>query len=150
VSVPWELGFEAPAPAAPLVVGQGTVARPGSDAWLLCTGPVLASQAVAACSSLRADGVDCGLILLPWLRDVDGAWLSSVVGAAPLLCLDNHLADCGQGSALLCALNAVGHRGRVGVHGIEGVPVCGTNDEVLAHHRLDAAGIVAALRALLP
>jgi transketolase C-terminal domain/subunit len=31
--------------------------------------------------------------------------------------------------------------------GVESLPECGTNDEVLAHHGLDVPGIVARLRA---
>ena len=64
VSVPWELGFEPPdAPA--LQRGRGTVVRADGDVVIVCTGPVLASQAHAV------DGA--ALVLLPWLRDVDGA-----------------------------------------------------------------------------
>jgi transketolase len=47
VSVPWELGFDPPAPER-LEPGRGTVVREGSDAMLVTTGPVLLSQAHAA------------------------------------------------------------------------------------------------------
>ncbi len=33
--------------------------------------------------------------------------------------------------------------------GVEALPECGTNDEVLAHHRLDVAGLVARLETAL-
>jgi transketolase C-terminal domain/subunit len=34
--------------------------------------------------------------------------------------------------------------------GITALPVCGTNDEVLAHHKLDVASIVKSLRHVVP
>jgi transketolase len=138
VSVPWELGFDPPA-AAPLVRGRGTVVREGSRAAVVCTGPVLVSQAWAAAERLG----DVAMIALPWLRDVDGAWLEAATGGAPLLVLDNHVARGGQGDAVRAALGRP-----VAVHAVDGIPACGTNDEVLRYHGLDADGIVARLEAL--
>jgi transketolase len=136
VSVPWELGFAPPA-AGELVPGRGTVVRPGTRAWLVCTGPVLLSQAVAAADRLG----DVGVIALPWLRDVDGAWLAEVTGGAPLVVLDNHVARGGQGDAVRAALD-----GRpVAVWAVDGVPASGTNDEVLRAHGFDADSLAARL-----
>ncbi|MBA2513035.1 MAG: hypothetical protein H0V26_01730 [Solirubrobacterales bacterium] len=36
----------------------------------------------------------------------------------------------------------------VAIAAVEGIPACGTNDEVLRHHGLDVDGIVARLEAL--
>jgi transketolase len=139
MSVPWELGFAPPAPA-PLAAGRGTVVREGARACVVCTGPVLLSQAVAA-----ADRVgDVAVVSLPWLRDVDGAWLAAVAGDAPLVVLDNHVARGGQGDAVRAALP-----GRaVAIWAVEGVPACGTNDEVLQAHGLDAGSLAGRLDAL--
>jgi transketolase len=139
VSVPLELGFEPPA-AAPLVRGRGTVVREGSRAAIVCTGPVLLSQAVAAAE----EAGDVAVIALPWLRDVDGTWLEEVTAGAPVLVLDNHVARGGQGDAVRAALG----RPVEGI-AVEGIPVCGTNDEVLRHHGLDASSIATRVRALL-
>jgi transketolase len=139
VSVPWELGFEPP-PAAELQRGRGTVVRQGERAAIVCTGPVLLSQAWAAAEELG----DVAVIALPWLRDVDGAWLGEVVGSAPLLVLDNHVARGGQGDAVRAAIDRP-----VETIAVEGIPACGTNEEVLRHHGLDAASIAARLRALI-
>jgi transketolase len=136
VSVPWELCFDPPAPA-PLVRGRGTVVREGSRAWLVCTGPVLLSQAVAAADRLG----DVGVIALPWLRDVDGAWLAEVVGNAPVVVLDNHVARGGQGDAVRAALPDR----TVAVWAVDGVPAGGTNDEVLRVHGFDADSLVSRL-----
>jgi transketolase len=139
VSVPWELGFEPP-PAAELQRGRGTVVRQGDRAAIVCTGPVLLSQACAAAE----EAGDVAVIALPWLRDVDGAWLGGVAGSAPVLVLDNHVARGGQGDAVRAALDRP-----VEVIAVEGIPACGTNEEVLRHHGLDAASIAARLRALI-
>jgi transketolase len=141
--VPWDLGFEAPA-IERLEPGRGTVLREGGDATIVATGPVLVSQAMAAAQALSAEGVDVGVVALPWLRDIDGAWLADVSSTGAIVVLDNHLRSGGQGDAVLGALGD--HAGRVIKHAVDEVPVCGTNDEVLAHHRLDAAGIAGILR----
>jgi transketolase len=131
VSVPWELGFE-PRVADELMPGRGTVLREGEDGWFVTTGPVTVAQAWAAAEELGGWGV----IALPWLRDVEGAWLSELVGDAPVAVLDNHYVIGGQGDAVMRALGR-----RVSVLGVDRVPECGTNEEVLRAHGLDAASI---------
>ncbi|MDQ3770182.1 MAG: transketolase, partial [Actinomycetota bacterium] len=122
VSVPWELGFEPPR-AQTLQPGRGTLVREGGRAVIVCTGPVLLSQAMAAAQRLG----DVGVVSLPWLRDVDGDWLAGVAGEAPIVVLDNHWHVGGQGDAVRAALG-----GRaVEVWGIDRVPACGSNEEVL-------------------
>jgi transketolase len=144
VTPPWELGFEPPS-AAELVPGRGTVLRDGEDGAFVCTGPVLVSQARQACDALAREGVVFGLVALPWLRGVDGAWLARAIPDGPIVCVDNHVAAGGQGAAVLEALAraAPDAAGRVVQIAIDGVPVCGSNDEVLAHHGLDARGLAA-------
>jgi transketolase len=140
VSVPRELGFRPPEPQR-LEVGRGTVVRDGDRVLVVCAGPVLLSQAWTAAERVG----DVGIVSLPWLSEVDGAWLAAVAGSRPIVCLDNHLVDCGQGAAVLAALTRAGHAGRVILHGVTEIPVCGRDDEVLAHHRLDADGVAAVL-----
>ena len=70
-------------------------------------------------------------------------------GDGPLVCLDNHYTDGGQGDAVLRAAAAMPGSRRIIRLGVESVPVCGTNDEVLRAHGLDAASIADRLRAEL-
>jgi transketolase len=141
VSPPWPLGFDPP--AATLEPGRGTVLREGSTGTFVCTGPVLVSQAWAACEQLG----DWGLVALPWLRAIDGAWLAE---AAPgrIICLDNHVTAGGQGEAVLRAFaeSAPEAASRTTLVGVDEIPACGANDEVLRAHRLDAASLVARAR----
>ena len=151
VSVPWPLPF-APAPDVELTPGRGTVLREGADALLVAYGPVMVAQAYEAAERLAAQGAgDCAVVALPWLGDVDGAWIGDLAGCGPVVCLDNHYPTGGQGDAVLGALAAAGHPAAARLHrfAVDDVPVCGRNEEVLAHHRLDAASVAGRVRDLV-
>lgn len=132
VSPPWPLGLE---PRVDFAPGRGTVLRDGGRGTFVCTGPVLVSQAWAAAGQL--DG--WGVIALPWLRGIDGDWLAGAA-AGRIVCLDNHVLPGGQGEAILAALPDEA-RARTTLIGVDRVPECGTNDEVLRAHGLDAASL---------
>jgi transketolase len=101
---------------------------------IVCTGPVLASQ---------AHGVeDAALVLLPWLRDVDGAWLAEVAGSRRVVVLDNHWVRGGQGDAVRAAMP--GHE--VEIIGVDRIPEFGGNEEVLRAHGLDTSSLRERLR----
>ena len=88
---------------------------------------------------------------MPWLRGIDGARLGELAPGAPIICLDNHYPVGGQGDGVLAALAAAGHPAAALVHklAVETVPACGSNDEVLRPHRLDAPGVAAAIMTAL-
>ncbi|HEV2593259.1 MAG TPA: 1-deoxy-D-xylulose-5-phosphate synthase N-terminal domain-containing protein [Gaiellaceae bacterium] len=144
VSPPWPLGFEPP--AAELEPGRGTVLREGEAGTFVCTGPVLVSQAWAACEQLEGWGV----VALPWLRDIDGEWLAQNAPGS-IVCLDNHVIPGGQGEAVLRALaeSAPEAASRVTLIGVDRVPECGLNDEVLHAHGLDASSLAARVQSLV-
>jgi transketolase len=123
--------------------------REGDDGKFVAAGPVMVSQAWAAADLLEERGAHFGVLALPWLRDIDGAWLGEVAGHGPLVCLDNHYLEGGQGDAVLRALADEGGRMLTLRLGVTSVPACGTNAEVLAAHGLDAAGIAAAVESRL-
>jgi transketolase len=150
VSVPWAVGFEPPA-VTELVPGRGTVLREGKDLLFVAAGPVMVSGAWAAADLLAEDGLEAGVVSLPWLRGVDGAWVAEVADGAPIVCLDNHYVSGGQGDAVLAALAAQAPDAAARVHklGVEEVPKSGENNEVLRAHRLDAASIADYVRARL-
>jgi transketolase len=146
VSVPWELPYDQPDPAG-IEPGRGWALRDGRDVVLVGAGPVVLSGAYRAAEELAAEGLEVGVLELPWLRGVDGHWLAGQTGRSLTLFLDNHYVTGGHGEACLSALAAAGATtGRLALHGVEEIPVCGTNEEVLAHHRLDGAGIAARVR----
>ena len=150
VSVPWPLPFE-PGQRAELYAGRGTVLREGSDAVLVAAGPVMVASAWLAAESLAGQGASCTVVALPWLRGIDGAWLGELAGDAPVFCLDNHLAVGGQGDGVLAALAGAQQPAAARVHklAVEDVPACGSNDEVLRHHRLDPASVAERVRSVV-
>jgi transketolase len=151
VSVPWALGFEPPV-IDEVVPGRGTVLRPAGDVLFVAAGPVMVAAGWHAAELLDEDGVEAGVVALPWLRDVDGAWLADVAGGAQIFTLDNHYVTGGQGDAVLAALAADAPEAASRVHkiGVTEVPKSGGNDEVLRAHGLDAEGIRRQVEAYRP
>jgi transketolase len=73
-----------------------------------------------------------------------------VLGRFPhIVTLDNHYRSLGQGVMIAASLARTGVRAAVRSLGLDDVPACGTNAEVLAHHRLDAASIADAVRSCI-
>ena len=110
------------------------------------------TNAVAAAIALKEKiGINVGVINLPWLNEIDAAWLREVVGTAShIFCIDNHYKIGGQGDriasliagdpTLTTTLTSIG---------ISEVPACGTNDEIIKFHRLDQASIATLVKATL-
>ena len=151
VSVRWALGFDPPE-IAELVPGRGTVLRPAGDLLFVAAGPVMVSAAWHAADLLAEDGIQAGVVALPWLRDVDGAWIAEIAGQGAVVCLDNHYVSGGQGDAVLAALAADAPEVAARVHkiGVTEIPKSGENNEVLRAHRLDAEGVADQVRSALP
>jgi transketolase len=147
VSVRWALGFDPPE-IAELVPGRGTVLRSPGDVLFVAAGPVMVSGAWHAAEKLAVAGVEAGVVALPWLRGIDGAWLAEVAGDAAIVTLDNHYLAGGQGEAVLSALAADAPEAASRVHqvGVTEIPKSGENNEVLRAHGLDAEGIAASVR----
>jgi transketolase len=135
--------FALPAGYRP-IEGRGAALTEGRDAVLFGYGPVLLSQAFRAAELLRADRIGLKVIDLPWLNRVDAAWLAqSITGYRRVFTLDNHYLAGGQGEMLAAAIAGIAPRGLEGVTriGVEEIPRCGRNDEVLRAHGLDAQGL---------
>ena len=93
----------------------------------------------------RAAG-DVAVVSLPWLRDVDGAWLADGRPATRRSsCSTTTSPRGGQGDAVRAALAGAA---RSHVWASRACPACGTNDEVLRAHGLDAGSLAARLEAL--
>lgn len=146
--LPVERLFEIPADYA-LRPGQGTTLRAGTDTVLFAYGPIFLTEALkAAALCADAGGPSVRVVDLPWLNRVDPGWLAdSVAGFDQVFVLDNHYTLGGLGSHLGLLLGALPRPPRLHHFAVEGVPACGRNDEVLAHHRLDAGSLAERLRA---
>lgn len=140
--------FELPGYYA-LVPGRGTILRDGTDTVLFAYGPIFLAEALkAAALCEEAGGPSVRVVDLPWLNRVDPAWLvDAVAGFDRVFVADNHFTLGGLGSHLGLLLGAQPVPPRLHHFAVEGVPACGRNDEVLAHHRLDARSLAERIRA---
>jgi transketolase len=142
VSVPWEVPFETPKDSLDKR-GSGYVVREGTDCMIMAYGPILSAEAFAAAELL----ISASVCVMPWLNYVDDAWLVRLLKDVPrLLVLDNHYVKGGLGEQVAAAVARLGIETEVALHGVEGIPVSGQNDEVLAHHKLDRVGIAERVR----
>ena len=152
VSVPWEVPFELPGDYR-LVEGRGVTLVEGGDGVVFGYGPVLLGEAVKAAALLRArEGLRLRVVNLPWLNRVDADWFAALVEDVPaVFTLDNHFITGGQGDMLLRTLaeRLGAPKSVVRRLGLTDIPVCGTNDEVLRAHRLDADGLCLTIAASL-
>ncbi len=153
VSVKWPLPFELPQ-GYRAETGRGVVIREGRDAVAFGYGPWLLSNAYEAAEEIeKGTGVSIRVVNLPWLNRVDERWLREAIGdRRTIVTLDNHYLRGGQGEMLGAAVArlALEPAARVIQIGVTALPECGTNDEVLAHHGLDVAGLVKALKQAVP
>ena len=152
VSVKWPLPFDYP-PSVRVHVGKGWVVRPGKEAVVFGYGPWMLSNAWHAAEEIeKSTGARLRIVDLPWLNRVDAAWLKETIGSCrTIITLDNHYVHGGQGDMLGAAIAGLGldPATRVSRIGVTELPECGTNDEVLAYHGLDVAGLVKQFRAAL-
>jgi transketolase len=153
VSVKWPMPFAYP-PQQRVEPGRGWVVRDGSDAVVFAYGPwPLANAWEAADEVEQSTGASVRLVNLPWLNRVDPQWLREVIGSRRyIMTIDNHYLKGGQGEMLATAiaeltLEPTPRLLRVGVMAL---PECGTNDEVMAHHRLDVASLARSMRYVVP
>ncbi|MGE3910118.1 MAG: transketolase C-terminal domain-containing protein [Chloroflexota bacterium] len=143
VSIPCQIPYQLPEDYD-FVEGRGVALTEGEDAVLIGYGPVLLPQAVEAARLLQERGIGLKVVNLPWLNRIDSEWLRQTVDGYPLLVtLDNHYVWGGQGEYLLSQVSRLGLASppRGVPLGVRSIPACGTNDEVLKYHGLDAASI---------
>jgi transketolase len=150
VSIPFNTRYT-PQTSAPQL-GRGHVVARGDDCVLITAGLVGASLALDAQSDLAGRGISAGVIVLPFLNVIDGAWLEKALGSARLVVtIDNHYRRFGQGDTVAVALAEHGafQNRRLLRLGLDKVPPSGANAEVLKAVDLDANAIAAQAAAAL-
>jgi transketolase len=148
VSLPWEINYRLPLGYQPRI-GEGITLIEGSDVAIIAYGPILLSAAVEAANILvKTQSISVKVINSPWLNYIDSSWLASELGICKrVLCLDNHYTLGGQADAVMRAAAKFDRNDvKVVCHGINGIPLCGTNSEVLSNTHLNAFGIVNVIR----
>ncbi|MFZ0712156.1 MAG: transketolase C-terminal domain-containing protein [Terrimicrobiaceae bacterium] len=146
VSIPREIPYDLP-PDYELTPGRGVVLIPGDEVVILGYGPVLLPEAWHAVHSLvHSRGKRAKLVNLPWLNRIDADWLQDTVGNARcVVTLDNHYISGGQGERIAAALAALRLPVKWIPLGLNAIPHCGQNAEVLSAHGLDAASMAVSI-----
>jgi transketolase len=124
--------------------GIGAVLHGGEDAVLFAYGPVMLNEALVAADILKKRNFNLKVIHMPWLNQVDVAWLESIIGACPYVyVLEDHAPVGGLGDYMLNELVKSNRIQKIKFNkiAIEGYPVWGTPAEVLKHHKLDGASL---------
>jgi transketolase len=152
VNVPLDLPYSLP-PSYALEVGRGVMLRSDAgsdDIAIVGYGPVLMTNACGAADDLASEGIPAAVINLPWLNRIDDHWVREVLGKfSVIVTLDNHYLSLGQGEMVAAAIARNGLRAVVRSIGLTGIPACGTNAEVLAHHGLDRESIASTIRSCI-
>jgi len=122
--------------------GKGVALREGKDIVVIGYGPVMMTEAVKAASILEEKGISATVINFPWLNRFDEGWLRNAVkGYRMIVTLDDHYVSLGQGTQIRSTLAPYINKQKILSLGIEEIPVCGHNGEVLKHHKLDFESI---------
>ena len=140
VNVPVDLPYTMPADYQ-LQVGRGVTLRNGTDVAIIGYGTILLTNAWKAADELAKQGISAAVIDLPWLNRVDDEWVKTLGAFGHIVTLDNHYLEYGQGVMIGAALARTGVRAQLSQIGLQEIPACGSNADVLAYHGLDAAGI---------
>ncbi len=153
VSIPWEIPYQLPGDYQ-LELGKGITIhnQEAASGVIFAYGPILLSQAYNAAKILeQEDKLKLKVVNLPWLNVIDAHWLEKIVaGCKFIVTLDNHYLIGGQGDRIAVELAQLGLLSGVKFRklGLDRIPQCGQNQEVLAFHRLDTASLVNEFRTI--
>lgn len=140
VSIPMDIKYKLPKNYK-LIKGQGTALTTGDDAVVIASGPVMLGEAIKAVEVLQKEhSLQIKVINLPWLNRLDVDWFFDEVSDLRLvLTLDNHYLTGGIADLInrCIATNEKLKNIQVINMGLNDIPSCGTNDEVLEKHGLD-------------
>lgn len=143
-SLPYDLPFTLPDDYK-LKFGKGVFLREGDDVAIIAYGPLMLQQAMNAAELLEQERMSTAVINFPWLnRRIDEVWPDDLRRDHILiLTLDDHLIEKGQGEFLASrfAQKETALPNEIVSLGLEEIPACGQNDEVLKYHGLDAESI---------
>lgn len=141
VSIPCELVYELPEHYE-LTLGKGIYLQEGKDVLLTAYGPVMLNEALKASELLLKKGISAAVMNFPWLNRVDREWLAKEAALfKAVITIDDHCTAFGQGMMLGAALSQNALHPKVYMLGVDEIPVCGQNMEVLKYHKLDAESI---------
>lgn len=149
VSIPLELHYNLPK-GYQLREGVGVELVKGRDAAVVSYGSVMLAEACRAAEELKLQGFSLTVINLPWLNIIDERWVARVLKQYKrVITLDDHNLRLGQGMQIAAIAQKLGITARIETAGLDDIPACGQNSEVLKYHKLDAESLVNKIRKVL-
>lgn len=146
VSVPTNLPFEMP--IYKLEVGKGVFIKNGKDVAIISYGPTMLKEAYLASKILGKKGINMAIVNLPWLNRFNQKWFAEKFSTYKIIfTLDDHYIKLGQGEQIAALINSLRtlHL-KVISFGLEEIPACGANEEVLKYHRLDSLSLAKSIQ----
>ncbi|MDA9069030.1 transketolase [Gammaproteobacteria bacterium] len=119
--------------------GKGTILNSGRDITLITYGPIFSFISEEVTEILKNQGIDLNVISTPWINRINMKWLEEAIGETSMVVtLENHYTESGVGSLYISNMASAGllHNRKTLNIGIEELPQCGRNDEVLEYHGL--------------
>lgn len=137
----------------PFRIGKGLAMREGRDALLVTTGITL-GVAQQAATRIAADGVECAILHIPTIKPLDKEQLLELAAPARVIVpIEENTILGGLGSAVAEVVAEAGFSPGKKFRRI-GIPDVfpdhyGSQEELMEHYKINAAGVVAAIRGLL-
>lgn len=127
-------------------LGQGEIIAKGKKATIIALGPLMVRQAIEVKNYLKKNKkIDIEIISTIYANSFDYRWYKNIINQCngPIFVLENHFVFNGFFS-FICQnfiKNKIGINRNIYNLGLEIVPACGTNEEVLAYHNIDVNSI---------
>jgi len=149
-SLPWAINYQRSEKAA-AVFGQGQILREGEKVAVISHGPAMLSSVLDAAEQLcSACGRSVRVINLPWLNYVDMEWLhQSLLGIEQLVTVEDHFQAGGQSDLIARVISCMADPIMLTPFAVRGIPVSGTNAEVLAFEGLNGDSLVHELLSII-
>jgi transketolase len=143
VSIPTEK-IESPKSKSEIIKGHGFVLEDGEVFGIIAYGPIMVEISMRVQMYFKNNyGLSFKVVNMPWLNFVDLNWLEAESkNIKDWFTLDNHLTVGGVGEKFSVGFNKINFNGGIHNFGVEDIPACGRNDEVLDFHQLSFEKIV--------
>ena len=126
------------------MIGIGDILEVGQDITLITFGPIFSYIAFEIKEILDEMDISLNIISTPWINKIDIPWLKKATGETKMIVtLENHYRESGVGSLYISEMASEGlleNRKTLNI-GIDELPKCGRNEEVLEYHGLTAEQI---------
>ena len=128
-------------------LGRGNLINLGKQATLICLGPLMTRQGLEVSKQLyKTHKIRIEIISTIFANSIDEKWYYKTLkkSTGPIFVLENHFNFNGFFSFICQKLlkYQISLKRNFFSIGFEKIPVCGSNDEVLSHHKLNIKSII--------